>query len=90
VLDEQLHDAAQAAARVAGSSVHVLALDALSGPHQKTAESVVAAARDAGCDLIVIARRASDASASSWIGGVAHKVVGLAECAVLVHVPPRS
>jgi nucleotide-binding universal stress UspA family protein len=82
----QLHAAAQAAARMAGTSVHVF--DASAGPHQNAAEAIVAAARDAGCDLIVIARHARDASASSWIGGVAHKVVGLAECAVLVHAPP--
>lgn len=89
--DAQLQDAAQAAARLAGEGVRVLAFDAPAGPHQKSAEAIVTAARDGDCDLIVIARRASDAAAaSSWLGGVAHKVVGLAECAVLVHVPPSS
>ena len=84
--DVQLEDAAQAAARVAGAALHVHALDASASP-PASADGIVAAARDAGCDLIVIARSASNAAASSWIGGIAHKVVGLAECAVLVHVP---
>lgn len=85
--DPRLHAAAQAAASVAGSKVHVHALGATaSGSHQKAAEAIVAATRAAGCDLIVIARRSADASASSWVGGVAHHVVGLAECAVLVCV----
>ncbi len=86
----QLQDAANAAARLAGSSVHVLTLDAPSASHQKTAEDIVAAARDADCDLIVIARRGNEASAPNWVGGVAHKVVGLADCAVLIHVPFSS
>lgn len=57
-------------------------------------DQVVAAAREQGADLIVVARRAEEPAAAApsgqrpWIGGVAQKIIGLAECAVLVHVPP--
>ncbi len=91
---QQLQDAAQAAANLAGPNAcvheHTLTQDTPAASPQKTAEGVVAAAREADCDLIVIARRTSEASPSNWVGGVAHKVVGLADCAVLVHVPFSS
>lgn len=57
-------------------------------------DQVVAAAREQGADLIVVARQAEEHAAAAatgrrpWIGGVAQKIIGLAECAVLVHVPP--
>jgi nucleotide-binding universal stress UspA family protein len=47
---------------------------------------LIAAAQACGADLLVIARHRGDSLARAWIGGVAQKVIGLAECPVLVHV----
>lgn len=49
-------------------------------------EALIAAARDAGADLVVVARHGGSQLARAWIGGTAQKVIGLAECPVLVHV----
>lgn len=49
-------------------------------------EALIAAARDAGADLLVVARHGGSELARAWIGGTAQKVIGLAECPVLVHV----
>lgn len=49
-------------------------------------EALIAAARDARADLLVVARHGGSAVARAWIGGTAHKVIGLADCPVLVHV----
>ncbi len=43
-----------------------------------------------GADLIVMGRHRSDPLPRAWIGGVAQKVLGLAACPVLVHVPPLA
>jgi hypothetical protein len=43
----------------------------------RAAEALVAAARECGADLLLVARRSA----------AAQKVVGMAECPVLVHVP---
>lgn len=51
-------------------------------PHQE----LVDAARSCDADLLVVARHGGDSLARAWIGGTAQKVVGLAECPVLVHV----
>jgi nucleotide-binding universal stress UspA family protein len=51
---------------------------------------LIDAARQAGADLIVVGRRGSESLARAWIGGVAQKVIGLADCAVLVHVTPAA
>ena len=40
-----------------------------------------------GADLIVIGRHRGDLLHRAWMGGVAQKVMGLATCPVLVHVP---
>jgi hypothetical protein len=48
---------------------------------------LLAAAAARGADLLVVARRGPQTLARAWIGGVAQKVIGLAECPVLVHVP---
>lgn len=45
------------------------------------------AAKRLGADLIVVGRRGEGGFARAWIGGAAQKVIGLAECPVLVAVP---
>ncbi|MDO9073874.1 MAG: universal stress protein [Rubrivivax sp.] len=39
-----------------------------------------------GADLLVVGRHGGTALARAWIGGTAQKVIGLANCPVLVHV----
>lgn len=51
-------------------------------------EQIVAAAREAGADLVVIGRRGEETVAHAWLGGVAQKVIGFAEVPVLVAVGP--
>lgn len=53
-------------------------------------EQLITAARELDCDLLVIARHGTGSLARAWIGGVAQKVIGLAECPVWVHVPQPS
>lgn len=54
-------------------------------------QALIDAARERGADLLVVARHGGSPLARAWIGGTAQKVIGLAECPVLVHVnpPPR-
>jgi len=47
-------------------------------------EQILAAAKELGADLLVIGRHGDDAAARAWLGGVAQKVIGLAERPVLV------
>jgi nucleotide-binding universal stress UspA family protein len=54
-------------------------------PHQQ----IIAAAARCGADLIAVGRHGGAGFASAWIGGVAQDVIGLAECAVLVHATPK-
>ncbi len=70
------------AARASGVAVN--ALTRVGRPH----EQIVAAAKELGADLIVIGRHGGDASAHAWLGGVAQKVIGLADRPVLVSVTP--
>lgn len=49
-------------------------------------QALIDAARTRGADLLVVARHGGGALARAWIGGTAQKVIGLAECPVLVHV----
>jgi nucleotide-binding universal stress UspA family protein len=51
-------------------------------PHQE----LIAAATACRADLLVVARHGGDTHARAWIGGTAQKVIGLADCPVLVHV----
>jgi hypothetical protein len=54
-------------------------------------QALIDAARERGADLLVVARHGGSSLARAWIGGTAQKVIGLAECPVLVHVnPPPS
>lgn len=53
-------------------------------------EQLIAAARDRGCELLVIARHGPQNLSRAWIGGVAQKVIGLAECPVWIHVPAAA
>ncbi|MBI5718074.1 MAG: universal stress protein [Burkholderiales bacterium] len=78
---------------------HALAQAATSRPGVPTGGEVrvgtvhaelIAAAGAQGADLLVIGRHGGGAIARAWIGGVAQKVIGLATCPVLVHVPPSS
>ena len=55
-------------------------------PHQ----ALIAAQQACGADLLVIARHGSDTLTRAWIGGTAQKVIGLADCPVLVHVTPTT
>lgn len=48
-------------------------------------------ARERGADLIVVARHSGTRLARAWIGGTTQKVIGLADCPVLVHIqPPKA
>lgn len=69
-------------ARAAGVAVDALAR--VGRPH----EQIVAAARELGADLLVIGRHGDEPSAQAWLGGVAQKVIGLADRPVLVSVRP--
>jgi nucleotide-binding universal stress UspA family protein len=51
-------------------------------------QELLAGAQACGADLIVLARHGRDSLGRAWIGGVAQKVIGLAECPVLVQVNP--
>lgn len=55
-------------------------------PHQQ----ILAAAQESGADLLVIGRHGDDTLARAWLGGVAQKVIGLAELPVLVSVTTPS
>lgn len=48
--------------------------------------ALTAAAQRLGADLIVVGRRGEGGFARAWVGGAAQKVIGLAECPVLVAV----
>jgi nucleotide-binding universal stress UspA family protein len=49
-------------------------------------QELIDAAQACGADLLVIARHGTHKLGRAWIGGVAQKVIGLADCPVLVHV----
>jgi nucleotide-binding universal stress UspA family protein len=66
-----------------GHGVTVDATVRIGRPH----EQIVAAARQGGADLIVIGRRGTETLARAWLGGVAQKVIGLADRPVLVAIP---
>jgi nucleotide-binding universal stress UspA family protein len=53
-------------------------------------QELLGAAKHCGADLIVLARHRPEAPLRTWIGGVAQKVIGLAECPVFVHVHPTA
>jgi hypothetical protein len=53
-------------------------------------EQIVRAARERGADLLVIGRHREEGLARAWLGGVAQKVIGLAERPVLVSATPSS
>jgi hypothetical protein len=84
--------AVQAAARalqnaVSLARVHGVAVDAITRTG-RTHEQIVAAAQQLGADLLVIGRRGEERLGRAWLGGVAQKVIGLAEQPVLVSVTP--
>jgi nucleotide-binding universal stress UspA family protein len=76
----------QAWSNARGMGISVDAVTRVGRPH----EQIVAAAQQLGADLIVIGRHGDDSLAHAWLGGVAQKVIGLAEQPVLVCVPPAS
>lgn len=51
---------------------------------------LIAAAREAGADLLVVGRHGGDSLNHAWLGGTAQKVIGLADCPVLVSIPATS
>lgn len=75
---------AWSAARAFGVAVD--AVTRVGRPH----EQIVAAAQQLGADLIVIGRHGGDSLKRAWLGGVAQKVIGLAEVPVLVAVTSPS
>lgn len=52
----------------------------------KAHKELVEAARASDADLIVVGRHGGEHLERAWIGGVTQKVIGLAQCPVLVHV----
>ncbi|MCW5634545.1 MAG: universal stress protein [Rubrivivax sp.] len=74
----------QAWSAARGFGVAVDAATRVGRPH----EQVVAGAKQLGADLLVIGRHGSDSLAHAWLGGVAQKVIGLAEQPVLVCITP--
>lgn len=70
-------------ARARAIGVSTVGMVRVGRPH----EALVAAAAERGADLIVVARRSHPLPDRAWIGGSAQKVVGLAECPVLVFIP---
>jgi nucleotide-binding universal stress UspA family protein len=53
----------------------------------RPADQILSLAQAQGADLIIVGRRGPGPSHRVWIGGVTQKIIGLAECPVLVHVP---
>lgn len=53
-------------------------------------QELLAAAQACGADLIVVSRHGSGELGRAWVGGTAQKVIGLAECPVLIHVNSSS
>lgn len=78
---EQTVQAAGAAAREFGVPIDGLVRSGR--PH----EQIVALAKQIGADLLVIGRHGADSLSRAWLGGVAQKVIGLAQLPVLVCVP---
>ena len=83
----------EASSALAAALAHARALgvaadgEVLNGkPH----EQILDAVRRRGADLIVLGRHGSTRLARAWVGSVAQKVVGLAECPVLVCINPLS
>lgn len=52
----------------------------------KASDAIIEAATAVGADLIVVGRHGGDSSRHAWIGGTTQKVIGTAECPVLVHI----
>ncbi|MDE2452560.1 MAG: universal stress protein, partial [Burkholderiales bacterium] len=69
-----------------GRGVAIDALMRIGRPH----EQIVAAAQELGADLVVIGRHGDDKLGQAWLGGVAQKVIGLADRPVLVSVTPAA
>ena len=53
-------------------------------------EQIIEAIARNGADLVVLGRQGAARPPRAWIDGVAQKVIGLAECPVLVCVPPPA
>lgn len=54
------------------------------GAGHHIAEQILQTAVRVRADLIAVARHSDDVRRHAWLGGVAHKVIGLADCPVLV------
>jgi nucleotide-binding universal stress UspA family protein len=77
---------AKAVAQVQALGCHAEGAVRVGRPH----EALIAAARQTGADLLIVGRRGHESIARAWIGGVAQKAIGLADCPVLVHVNPSD
>mgnify|MGYP001241770887 FL=1 len=53
-------------------------------------EQIIDTTRRLGADLIVLGRHGATRLPRAFIGGVAQKVIGLAECPVLVCIPQAT
>lgn len=85
-LDEAMRSAARDAADHAKARALAEGLERVSafiktGPPART---IVAFAKEKGCDLIVLGSRGMGATEGYLLGSVSHKVTGLAECPVMV------
>jgi nucleotide-binding universal stress UspA family protein len=84
---QQAEKALQQAWSIArGFGVQVDGLVRIGRPH----EQIAAIAKQTGADLIVIGRHGGDSLSRAWLGGVAQKVIGVAEVPVLVVVKGES
>lgn len=80
------HDAARAMDRALASARAQLPDTQAELLQGKPHVALTDAARRMGADLVVLGRRSEGGFARAWIGGAAQKVIGLAECPVLVAV----
>lgn len=88
---DAVHAAEQALQRAASAArAFGVAADSLLQRSGRPHEQIIAAAQQTGADLLVIGRHGDDVVSRAWLGGVAQKVIGLAEMPVLVCVDGRS
>jgi hypothetical protein len=82
---QQAHDVLEGACSQARArGVPATGVVRIGKPH----EQILASAREFGADLLVIGRHGNDTPGRAWLGGVAQKVIGLADLPVLVCINP--
>lgn len=85
-LDQSMRGAAREAADFAKSQAKDAGVKQVSAfiKAGQPARTIVAMAREKGCDLIVLGSRGLGATESYLLGSVSHKVTGISDCPVLV------